>query len=195
MTPELCPLWCAPTAASFSRTVTRSPGRASSRAIAVPSPTSPAPITSTSQPSRPAISGSTGWTGNALPRRPDPVSQDPDAGDLEFHGIAGHQPPAVVVLQDAAGAHRARADHVARSKLGVPRRLGQYVRPGVVQVGQIPPGPFLAIDPGRHHRRRAVELVHGDQHGTQAGREVLGLGRAQAYAHLLALDVPCRPVI
>src|SRR5580700_7569331 len=132
MTPELCPLWCAPTVASFSRTVTRSPGRASIRAIAVASPTSPAPMTSTSQPSRPVISGRAGWPGNARPRRPDPVSEDPDAGDLEFHAIAGHQPPAVVVLKDAAGAHRARADHVTRPKLGVPGRLGQYVLPGVV---------------------------------------------------------------
>src|SRR5258706_935453 len=49
MTPLLRPLWWAPTAGSFSRTVTRSPGSCRSTAAAVASPTMPAPITARSR--------------------------------------------------------------------------------------------------------------------------------------------------
>src|SRR6266852_3749718 len=128
MTPELCPLWCVPTVASFSSTASRSPGCPSSRAIAVARPTSPAPITTTSNvlPSAWFVtSGPSGW------RRADLVAQHPEPGHLEFHGVAGDQPPAVVVLEDASGADRAGADDIPGPQHGVPGRLVQDVRPGV----------------------------------------------------------------
>src|SRR5512135_2425954 len=115
----------------------------------------------TSKPSSPAISGCptagsaglaadrrSGGSGGSSPRA-NTIAQDAEALDFHLHHVTGLQPAAVIVLQDAAGAHRAGADNVARPQFGVPGGLGQDGGPRVVQVGQLAAGPLLAIDPGQ----------------------------------------------
>src|SRR4051794_10109855 len=63
MTPELCPVWCAPTRDSFSTTVTSAPGRSASSWRATASPTMPAPTTTylTPDPRFDSLAGARSW--------------------------------------------------------------------------------------------------------------------------------------
>src|ERR1035441_10471713 len=97
--------------------------------MAVDRPSSPAPTTMTSKwsPAPPggpgsagpglacasATSGSRAWCARAA-RRPDPVSQHPDARHFEFHRVAWDKPAAVVVFKDAPGTYRPGAEDLSR---------------------------------------------------------------------------------
>jgi hypothetical protein len=131
----------------------------------------------------------------AAARRPHLVAQYPDAFHLKLDHVTHGEPATVVVLQDAAGAHRPRAEDITRPQHGVAGRLRHDGRPAVVQVAQVAPGSLLAVDPRRHDRVRAVELVGGDEDRAEADGEVFRLGRAEPDPHLLALDIPRRPVV
>src|SRR5207244_12299769 len=77
----------------------------------------------------------------------------------------------------------------------VPRGLRDDLLPREVHVAELAARALLAVDARDHRGPRAVELVRGDEDRAEARGEVLALRRAEADAHLLALDVPRRPVV
>jgi hypothetical protein len=127
--------------------------------------------------------------------RPDPVSQHPEPLDFELDDIAGLEPPAVAVLEDAAGADRPRAQGIARQELRVAGRVGDDRLPRVVHIPELAAGSLLAVDASDHRPGGAVELVRGDDNRPQARREVLALRRTEPDLHLRPLEVPRRPVV
>src|SRR5439155_15974699 len=107
------------------------------------------------------------WRGpSPLHRSPrpssDPVPQDSDPLDLQLDLVARPEPALVAVLEDAAGADGAGADHVARPQLGVPRRVGDDRLPRVVHVAEVAAGALLAVHPRDHLEAQVAELVGGD---------------------------------
>src|SRR5881398_520909 len=114
----------------------------------------------------------------------DGVAEDPDAFDLELDHVAGLEPAAVAVLQDAPRPDGARPEHVARVEPRVARGLLDELRPREVHLGHIAARPLLAVHPRDHRARRPVEFVDGDDRGTDARSEVLALCRPQPDAHL-----------
>src|SRR3954449_8380557 len=97
------------------------------------------------------------------PPRRNAVAQDADPFDLELHLVAGSQPALIAVLEDAAGADAARADDVARPKLGVARRALDDLVPRPVHVAEVAPGALLAVHPRDHLQAKVAELVRGDE--------------------------------
>src|SRR5215216_6482189 len=127
--------------------------------------------------------------------RADGVPQDSDALHLELHDVARLKPAAVSVLEDAAGADRARAEDVAGAELRVARSLGDEGSPRKVHVTELAARALLAVHARHHRRRRAVELVRRDDDRAEARREVLAFRRPKPDLHLLALEVARRPVV
>src|SRR5436190_19677681 len=125
----------------------------------------------------------------------DAVPQHADPFHLELDEVAAAEPPPVAVLEDAAGAHRARADHVAREEARVEAGLREDPVPAVVQVGEVAPGALLAVDTGDHRPAPAVELVGRDDDRAEARGEVLPLRRAETHAPLAPLELARGPVV
>src|SRR5512132_199769 len=126
-----------------------------------------------SQPSRISRSRTSGWVVSAT--HPDPVPQHAHPLDLELDDVAGLKPPAVAVLQDAAGADRPRPEDVPGQERGVAGRVGDHRLPRVVHVGEVAARALLTVDAGDHRRAGAVELVRRNDDRAQAGRKVLPL--------------------
>src|SRR5438552_3902970 len=103
----------------------------------------------------------------------DSVPQHADSLHLELDDVAALQPATVSMLEDAARADGARAEHVARAQLRVPRGMGDNRLPAVVHVRQVSAGPFLAVHARDHHAARPGELVRCDDDRAEARREVL----------------------
>src|SRR5256885_3979570 len=125
----------------------------------------------------------------------DRIPQDPDALDLELDDVARLQPAPVSLLEDATGADRSRAEHVARQEARVARRVRDDRAPRVVHVPELAARALLAVDAREHRAAAAVELVGRDDDRPEAGREVLPLRRPEADPHLRALQISRGPVV
>src|SRR5437667_7947678 len=130
-----------------------------------------------------------------LPLRPYDVSHHADSLDLELDHVARLQPAAVAVLEDAAGADRARADHVAGDELRVRRGPLEDRLPRVVHVAEVAARALFAVDAGDHLQAQVAELVRRHDDGTERSGEVLPFGRAEPDLHLLALKIARGPVV
>src|SRR5262249_13142989 len=113
----------------------------------------------------------------------DPVAQDADALDLQLDLVAGLEPALVAVLEDAAGADRARADHVARPQRGVAPRVLDDRLPRVVHVTEVPPRALLAVNSRDHLQAQVAERVGRDDDRPERRREILPLRRPEADPH------------
>src|SRR5215210_1669810 len=92
----------------------------------------------------------------------DAVREHADPLDLELDDVAPLEPPAVAVLEDAAGADGPRADDVAGAERRIARRMVEDPLPRVVEVAQVPARALLAVHPCDHLGLASVELVDGD---------------------------------
>ena len=134
-------------------------------------------------------------------RRPAPITaigvpQHADALDLQLDDVAALQPAPVAVLEDAAAADRARADHVARAKHRVPRAPARAsASQPWYRSREVAARALLAVHARDHLPVAAVELVGRDEHRPERRREVLALRRPEPDAHLLPLQVARRPVV
>src|SRR6266536_5454531 len=97
-----------------------------------------------------------------MSRSANPVSKHADPLDLQLDHVAALQPAALTVLEDAARAHGARAEHVAGTEVRVPRRVRDDCFPGVVHVGELAARALLTVHTSEHRPARAVELVRSD---------------------------------
>src|SRR5215213_265633 len=125
----------------------------------------------------------------------DPVPQDADPFDLQLDLVAALEPTLVAMLEDAAGADGARAEHVARPQLRVLRSVGEDRLPRVIHVAEVPARALLAVHARDHLQPQVAELVGCDDDRTERGGEVLAFRRPEADSHLLALQVARRPVV
>src|SRR5438045_1694168 len=74
---------------------------------------------------------------HAIPEHADPLH-------LELDDVAAPEPPPVAVLEDAAGADRARAEDVARDEEGVARGVRDDRLPRVIHLAEIAARALLA---------------------------------------------------
>src|SRR5579884_3965333 len=120
-----------------------------------------------------------------------PVAQHPDPLDLELDLVAWLKPAAVAMLEDAATADGAGADHVPGDQTGGVAGGGlEQLLPGEVHAAGARVGAHLAVDArDRAHVEVTGQLAGRDEHRTQCGCEVLALGGSEADLHLERLEI------
>src|SRR5215211_6721087 len=119
----------------------------------------------------------------------DGVAQDADRAGLHLDDVAGAEP--TVQLQPGAAGGGAGAQHVAGAQGLVLGRVGDEVTEAVVHVGGGVAAPAFAVDAHLQLEGGEVDLVGGDDAGTQDVGPVplLCLGWAHTDRQLAALDV------
>src|ERR671910_2880460 len=125
----------------------------------------------------------------------DAVVKAPDPFDLELDEVAGPQPASVAVLEDAARAHRARAENVTGHEPGVACGVRDEIVPAPVHVREVAARALFSVDAREHLEAKIAELVWRDDDGTEARREVLAFCRPEPHGHLHLLEVACGPVV
>src|SRR5690349_14659707 len=99
------------------------------------------------------------------------------------------------MLEDAARADRAGADHVAWDELRVLRGPVEDRLPGVVHVAEVASRALFAVDAGNHLEAQVAELVRRHDHRAERGCKVLPFRGTEADLHLLPLEIARRPIV
>ena len=127
--------------------------------------------------------------------------------DAQLDDISRLQPRIAIAavhqrqLENAAGAARAGADHVARFHARAARRIREHLAEAPVDVRERCARVLDAVD-ARGHREvvtliasPVLELIRRHEHGTKRRRKVLALHRTHAELHLSTLNIACTPVV
>src|SRR4051794_23729437 len=93
------------------------------------------------------------WSAPGPGVRDDPVGQGAQAFDGQLDDVARLEPAPRGLggqLEDAAGADRARAEHVAGAEPGLAAGVRDELGPGPVHARRVPAGELAAVDRGGH---------------------------------------------